>query len=178
MMDTVASSLVLAGVVIHGVAAWLMMRLIRALPTGSLRTQWRLLLGMVAFFIAGYLAYLVYFPGRHDNAVDLIVPGIFFMGAGFVALVAGLMLRTTRDLRRMSVLETENVTDALTGLHNRRDFERHARGVDPCAKGLRPLFLFPVSLPPRRGYARRACPRRAQRRRAPGVSPASRPAAP
>jgi diguanylate cyclase (GGDEF)-like protein len=124
MLELAANLLVLAGVALLGVAVWAVRRMIRELPPGQVRRDWAVFIGFIALFVAGYLAYLVAFRGSHRAAADLIVPVIFFGGAGFVVLAARLMRRTARDLRRIGTLERESATDALTGLRNRRDFDR------------------------------------------------------
>ncbi len=124
-MDLTATFLVGGAVVIMAiVAAAAIWQLVAGLPAGPLRKDWYALLAFIACFIAGYLYYLV---SPHDGKgfdEELIAPAMFFMGAAFVALVARTMLRTTRDLLRVSSLEVESVTDALTGMHNRRAFDR------------------------------------------------------
>jgi len=74
----------------------------------------------VVFFLAGYLAFAAFNWGKLDRPSDLLVPGVFFFGAVFVWLVTALSLQTVVDLKRMSTLEHENITDALMGIHNRR----------------------------------------------------------
>jgi len=53
------------------------------------------------------------------------VPTVFFSVACFVLLVNALSLQTAFDVRRMTIMEQENITDPLTGLYNRRYLERH-----------------------------------------------------
>ncbi len=116
--------LVSGGILVQVAAALVIRRLIWSLPTLRLRARWRFLLGFVVLFIAGYLAYLFLFRGRHQELSHLIVPVIFFLGACFVLLVAQLSVVTARDLGRVQRLEAETITDELTGLHNRRSFNR------------------------------------------------------
>ena len=122
--NLVAAVLVVVGIALQILAAFTIRRLIWSLPSGRVRARWRFLLGFVVVFVAGYLTYLLLFHGRHHEASDLIVPGMFFFGACFVLLVARLSLGTARDLLRMQQLEGEAITDELTGLHNRRSFNR------------------------------------------------------
>ena len=116
-METAATALVLAGVAMPGWAAWMFGRLMIRLSVARLRGEWAVLPGMIACFMLAYLAYLVSFRPAHRNPVDLGVPVIFFLGA-------------------------ENVTDALTGLYNRREFDRRWSAELARAKrfGL-PLYL-------------------------------------
>ncbi len=146
-METAATALVLAGVAMLGYAAWMFGRLMIRLSVARLRGEWAVLLGMIACFMLAYLAYVVSFRPAHRNAVDLGVPVIFFLGAGFVLLVARIMRLTAHDLSRISALEAENVTDALTGLYNRREFDRRCSAELARAKrfGL-PLTLLLVDI--------------------------------
>ncbi len=124
MLEWVATGLVLGGLAALVLATWVVRRLIAELPAGLSRRNWIAFLAFVGFFAAAYASYLVVFRGVHLHATNLIVPTVFFFGGCFVALVAGLMRGTARDVRRIAILEAESATDPLTGLANRRDFER------------------------------------------------------
>ncbi len=124
MLEAAATALVLGSVLMLGWAAWIIGRFATQLPARRLHGEWAVLLGFIACFILGYLGYLGVLRPAHRSVTDLGVPGVFLLGAGFVLVVARLMHRTARDLSRISVLEAENITDALTGLYNRRDFDR------------------------------------------------------
>jgi len=65
-----------------------------------------------------------FLKSRHTAWLDLIVPSVFFFGAGFVWLTATLSLHTAIDIRRVTVLEHENITDPLIGIYNRRYLDR------------------------------------------------------
>jgi diguanylate cyclase (GGDEF)-like protein len=82
------------------------------------------------------------FWSRHTAALDLIVPVVFFLGACFVLLTGTLSLRTTIDVLRISVLERQASTDALTGVLNRRALDR--RLSDEVARARR--YSLPFSL--------------------------------
>lgn len=124
-MESIATFLVGCAVLIMAMAAaatvW---QLVAGLPVERMRTDWYVLLAFIACFIVGYLYYLISSRDIYESAPDLIAPAMFFMGAAFVALVARIMQRTARDLVRVSSLETESSTDPLTGLNNRRAFDR------------------------------------------------------
>jgi diguanylate cyclase (GGDEF)-like protein len=98
--------------------------LIGRLPPGGVRTRWRLMGAMVAFFLVCYVGYAALFWDRHVTVESLIVPLVFFLGSSFVWMTARLSLQTAIDMRRVALLERESLTDALTGLFNRRYFDR------------------------------------------------------
>jgi diguanylate cyclase (GGDEF)-like protein len=70
---------------------------------------------------------MVVFWDKHVSPLDLIVPGIFFLGACFVWLSSVLALQTAMDVMRITALEHETHTDPLTGVYNRRFMEQRLR---------------------------------------------------
>ncbi|TAN50474.1 MAG: GGDEF domain-containing protein, partial [Betaproteobacteria bacterium] len=89
-------------------------------PSKPLQRQWQVLAALIGVLVIGYIAYSVLFFGRHEALRDLLAPAMFLLGALFVLLVTRLALSTAHDVQRVAMLEHENITDALTGLRNRR----------------------------------------------------------
>jgi len=127
MLNVFALALVGAGLLILFAALPPISKLISELPAGPMRSQWRLLRGLVFFFILGYAAYVGVSWGRHQEFADLLVPVVFVCSACFVWLAARLSLATVVNVRRMSGLERANVTDALSGLDSRSYLDRRMR---------------------------------------------------
>ena len=101
------------------------------------------MVALIVVFVVGYVSYLVVFWGRAADGSALIVPGIFFLGAGFVWLTANLSLQTATDIRRVVLLEKDTITDPLIGIYNRRYLDR--RLEEECARARRyqlPLFVL------------------------------------
>ena len=119
-LNIVALVLVGAGIVTMLAALWPAFRLVAEMPSKPLRRQWQVLAAMIGLFAVGYVSYLVLFHGRHDDLRDLLSPTLFLLGALFALLVTRLALSTAHDVQRVAMLEHENITDALTGLRNRR----------------------------------------------------------
>jgi diguanylate cyclase (GGDEF)-like protein len=99
-------------------------KLVTELPSGKARRPWYILVGMILFFIMGYILFVVSHWNNPGGLFDLIVTLVFFLGACFVLLITSLSLRAAFDLRRVAVLERENITDPLMNLFNRRYLER------------------------------------------------------
>ena len=142
MLNLLANILVIAGVGILIGALMPVRQLIAQLPTGHVRRSWYLLTALIAIFIVGYLSYIPAFWGRQSTWLDLIVPGIFFCGAGFVWLTASLSLQTATDVRRVTLLERENITDPLIGIYNRRYLDR--RLEEECVRARR--YTLPLAV--------------------------------
>jgi diguanylate cyclase (GGDEF)-like protein len=100
------------------------------------------LTGLIALFIVGYIGYAITFWSLHTTWLDLIVPSIFFFGAVFVRLTANLSLKTAIDVRRVSLLEQENISDPLIGIYNRRYLDR--RLEEEYARAMR--YSLPLSV--------------------------------
>lgn len=95
-------------------------RVVGELTDSGLKLQWRLLGLLVGMFVVSYAAYGV---DVFHHAPSLLVPFIFFFGGLFVVMVAFLAEKTAKDLKKISTLEQENITDPLMKIHNRRYFE-------------------------------------------------------
>ena len=124
MSNVLANSLVIAGACVLMGALIPVRQLIDKLPSGQLRRRWYALTALIVLFIIGYISYTVAFWSRHTTWLDLIVPSVFFFGAGFVWLTTSLSLQTAIDVRRMTQLEHESITDPLIGIYNRRYLDR------------------------------------------------------
>jgi diguanylate cyclase (GGDEF)-like protein len=127
MLLLFANSLVLVGTVILMGSLVTVRKITRRLPLGSSRTSWNAMTALISLFVAGYLAYMFVFWNEHTSLLDLIVPGIFFLGACFVWLSSELALQTAMDVMRITALEHETHTDPLTGVYNRRFMEQRLR---------------------------------------------------
>lgn len=124
MISYISAFLVLVGLFIQSATLFPLRKLMAMLPAdGPLRTQWIILAGFVLFFIAGYLGYISLMWGKQSEMPDLIIPSVFLAGAIFVWQTIVLTLRTASDIRRIGLLEAENITDPLTQVHNRRYME-------------------------------------------------------
>jgi diguanylate cyclase (GGDEF)-like protein len=141
-MNLVGNGLIIAGtslLVFSLVPAW---KLMKELPPGELRRRWGILVAMVLLFVPGYIIYGSVARNGFGELVDLLVPAVFFSDAVFVLLVTTISLQTSVDVRRITILEHENVTDPLTGIYNRRYLDRRLK--DEVRRAHR--YGFPLSV--------------------------------
>jgi len=124
LLDLIATGLVAIGAVLMVIALVTAGRLVAELPGGTVRRQWQVLAGLIFFFVAAYVAYLVTEAGERASVTELLVPAGYFLGGYFVVLVTIVSLQTARDVRRVAVLEEQSITDPLMGVYNRRHLER------------------------------------------------------
>lgn len=143
------NALIIAGIVILLLSLRPLRQLLIQLPEGSLRNYWKMLTGLVGLFITGYAAVELLFWAHFQQLDfhDMFVPVILFSGSVFVWLTCTLSLRTALDLRRMVLLERENITDPLLGIYNKRYLDR--RLVEEVARAKRygqPLSILMVDI--------------------------------
>jgi diguanylate cyclase (GGDEF)-like protein len=124
MLNVLANSIVTVAACILIVSLLPVRKLIVQLPAGQVRRCWSELTVLIVVLIIGYASYAVANWDRHDNWLDFIVPGVFLFVSVFVWLTTSLSQQTAFDVRRMTMLERESVTDALTGMYNRRYLDR------------------------------------------------------
>ena len=79
---------------------------IGVLVPAGLRTRWRLMITLMAFFLAGYLLFIVALVKRLTFPLELITGFVFLGGAFFVFVVVGL----SRD----TIVKIESVEEAVT----------------------------------------------------------------
>lgn len=127
MLNVLAIVLVGAGLLVLATAIPPTRRLISELPEGPMRLRWRRLEWTVYALLLGYAGYAVLFWNRHGGVADLLVPLVFVAAAVFVRVSARLSLGTVINVRRMSTLDREKVTDALSGLDSRNYLDRRMR---------------------------------------------------
>ena len=117
------NGLIISGVFILCYSLYPATRILAEMPTGGIRRRWWGLRALILVFIMGYLVYIA-FTMQERHLEDLVVALIFFFGALFVLAVCILTLTTVKDLKQLDILQTENITDELTGMYNRRHLER------------------------------------------------------
>ena len=141
MFTLIANSLVIVGAGILVGSLLPLRQLLTQLPPGRVRIRWYIMAVLNLIFIAGYLGYAKVFWNHPLNLPDLIVPGVFFSGACFVWMSSMFSLQAVNDVRRVTLLEQENITDPISGVYNRRyldrrleeEFERAQRYVIPLS---------------------------------------------
>jgi len=117
---TIIHNLDIAGLLLILASLVAVRKIILELPKGSILIKWKILSIVIMLFVGGYL-HLIYQHRVGDSvSSETVVSLLIFFGAIFVFMISTLSLETTRDLRRIGVLEHENITDTLMGIKNRR----------------------------------------------------------
>ncbi|NCD12292.1 MAG: GGDEF domain-containing protein [Epsilonproteobacteria bacterium] len=101
-------------------------QLIAEFPDGKFKAKWKILRLLIFLFIVGYFLFAGTLWMFRDSLsmLSLIPSSLLFLGGVFVSFVGQLALKTTNDIKDLAVLKQESITDALTGLRNRRYFDQ------------------------------------------------------
>jgi diguanylate cyclase (GGDEF)-like protein len=118
--------LVLLGAVLLSFSLFPIINVASQLKRGSLKMKWDILSTLIVSFIVSYIFYAYeYWISRDLNALDShVVPFILFFGGVLVLLVGKLAAQTTKDIRKIAILQHQSITDALMGIKNRRYFDK------------------------------------------------------
>lgn len=123
-MSNIMAGLLLLAIGMLACSLFIVRKLKMELPEGANRRRWYRLGGLIVLFFLGYLGFFVLKYGKSFTTPEMLVAVIFFFGAVFVLMVCLLSYRTTLELKRVYVLEQENITDPLLGIFNRRCLDR------------------------------------------------------
>ncbi len=99
-------------------------RLLRDLPDGLMRRAWLLLGGLLLVMIGAEIVYAAGGASGFPLAQELAIPIILLAGSWFIMIVSQLTAGSVEDVQRTALLERETITDALTGMYNRRHMQR------------------------------------------------------
>ena len=120
----IVNILMFAGACLLSASLFPIRRLVLQLPArGSIRKKWNILSILIIFLISGYIGYIVVYWDRAGEDLNLLVPMVFFFSAFFVLLVGTFTLQTAMDIKHISALKHETITDSLMGIYNRRYFD-------------------------------------------------------
>ncbi|QSZ42021.1 diguanylate cyclase [Sulfurimonas aquatica] len=102
-------------------------KIILELPEGQVLRKWKILSLVIILFIGGYLHVIYQHRFGDGFASETVVSTLLLGGAIFVLMISMLSLETTRDIRRIDVLEYENSTDSLMNIRNRRHLDERVK---------------------------------------------------
>ena len=101
-------------------------RLILELTDGNLKKRWKVLSVLILFFIICYFVfgYNLWLMREELSLLSIVVSVMLLLEGIFAYVVGQLALQTTNDVKDIAILQHESITDALTGLKNRRYFDQ------------------------------------------------------
>lgn len=132
------------GIIFLASSLFPMRSLITELPRGPLRKKWKILTLLIFFFILGYFlfAYSFWYKQEATYGSSLAISFMLLCGGVFAFLVGRLAFQTIYDVRQLTLIQDESITDHLMGIKNRRYFDQ--RIVEEVALSSR--YKLPLSI--------------------------------
>lgn len=123
-LESLRYAIIVASATLLLVALLPVRRLLRDLPDGMMRRAWVMLGGLLLVMIGAEVIYAFGLHSRLPLSEELMIPLVLLVGSWFIMLVSQMSAGSIEDVQRTALLERESITDALTGLYNRRHMDR------------------------------------------------------
>ncbi len=123
-MDLLANILLLCGIGLYAAALFTIQHLVKKLPLGEVRNNWKVLSFFIVGFIVGYVAYMFMLWTGNVGLHAITYPAICFAVSGFVLLLCFLTYQTTCDISEAIAMDQASIIDPVLDIYNRRYFDR------------------------------------------------------
>lgn len=123
-MELLANILLLSGICLYAASLFTVQQLVKKLPLGEVRNNWKVLSFFIVGFIVGYVAYMSMLWTGKVGLSNITYPTICFAAAAFVLLLCFLTYQTTRDIGEAIAMDQASIIDPALDIYNRRYFDR------------------------------------------------------
>ena len=123
-MFLLANILLLSGIVLFAASLFVVQQLVKKLPLGEVRNNWKILSFFIAGFAVGYAAYLFMLLTGKVTFVGITFPTLCFAASAFVLLLCFLTYQTTKDIGQAIAMDQASIIDPVLDIYNRRYFDR------------------------------------------------------
>ena len=123
-MDLLANILLLSGICLYAASLFTVQNLVKKLPLGEVRNNWKVLSFFIVGFIVGYAAYMFMLWTGKASLSSITYPAVCFAAAAFVLLLCFLTYQTTRDIGEAIAMDQASIIDPMLDIYNRRYFDR------------------------------------------------------
>ena len=123
-MFLLANILLLSGIFLLTASLFAVQQLIKKLPLGEVRNNWKILSFFIVGFAVGYAAYMFLLLTGKVVLTSINFPAVCFAVSAFVLLLCFLTYQTTRDIRMAIALDQASIIDPVLDIYNRRYFDR------------------------------------------------------
>jgi diguanylate cyclase (GGDEF)-like protein len=123
-MDLLANILLLCGIGLYATSLFTVQHLVKKLPLGEVRNNWKILSFFIVGFIVGYMAYMFMLWTGKVGLQSITYPAICFAASGFVLLLCFLTYQTTCDIGEAIAMDQASIIDPVLDIYNRRYFDR------------------------------------------------------
>jgi len=124
MFSAISLGVSLGGFAMLATALPPLVKAVQQLPRTAVRTRWYLLAGLMVALLPLYALLISQLYRQTFSWPDLALAATLLLGACLARMAANQALQNTLDMRRVTLLEQESITDPLIGIYNRRYLER------------------------------------------------------
>ncbi len=123
-MFLLANILLLSGICLYAASLFTVQQLVKKLPLGEVRNNWKILSFFIVGFIVGYASYMTMLGLGKVSLTSITYPAICFAASAFVLLLCFLTYQTTRDIGEAIAMDQASIIDPILDIYNRRYFDR------------------------------------------------------
>ena len=123
-MELFAGILLISGICLYAASLFVVQQLIKRLPLGEVRNNWKILSFFIVGFMVGYAAYLSMMVMGRVEISSITSPVVCFTVSAFVLLLCFLTYQTTRDIGQAIAMDQASIIDPILDIYNRRYFDR------------------------------------------------------
>ena len=123
-MDLLVNIFLISGICLYAASVYTVQQLVKKLPMGEVRNNWKILSFFVVGFIVGYAVYMYLLITGKVELASITYPAICLAASMFVLLLCFLTYQTTRDISEAITMEQSSIVDPVLDIYNRRYFDR------------------------------------------------------
>lgn len=117
-------------------------QMIMKLPPGSTLTLWKVLTGLIIFFVVAYIVILFLLSSLPDSILKNTLVYMLLGGGVFVWIMTRVSVDSIDTLERVAILEKQSTTDSLMRIYNRRYLETRLEQEFSRAKRYKENLVF------------------------------------
>ncbi|MEM7400865.1 MAG: GGDEF domain-containing protein [Pseudomonadota bacterium] len=123
-MDLLVNIFLISGICLYAASLYTVQQLVKKLPMGEVRNNWKILSFFVVGFIVGYAVYMYLLLSGKVALASITYPAICLAASAFVLLLCFLTYQTTRDISEAIAMDQASIIDPVLDIYNRRYFDR------------------------------------------------------
>ena len=116
-MFLLANILLLSSICLFIASLFVVQQLVKKLPMGEVRNNWKVLSFFIVGFIVGYGAYMLLLVTGKLAVTSVPLPAICFAASGFVLLLCFLTYQTTRDIGQAIAMDQASIIDPILDIY-------------------------------------------------------------
>lgn len=123
-MTLLVNIFLISGICLYAASIFTVQQLVKKLPLGEVRNNWKILSFFIVGFMVGYAVYMYLLLTGKVASASITYPAMCLAASAFVLLLCFLTYQTTRDISEAIAMEQASIIDPVLDIYNRRYFDR------------------------------------------------------